>query len=211
MFLSADDRMRLMAHPISPLARWPHEIMTERLKLRAFRDSDVNWLLRTAKDPDILQMTGIPMDSTPASVRAFMKKCSPDSPENDETAYFIERQDDCTAVGVVAAHFRWKPGWEMGYWLTREQRGHGFATEAATALTDTAFTRMKIPAFFIKCRTHNDASAQVIQKLGGIEQEQRITAVGRIDRRLPSRQFLVTPESFVARETKQKITEKDSS
>lgn len=55
---------------------------------------------------------------------------------------------------------------ELGYWLTPESWGRGFATEAARAVIDMA--RYALPLRRLQARHHvnNDASRRVLDKLG---------------------------------------------
>ena len=54
---------------------------------------------------------------------------------------------------------------ELGYWIARPYWGHGFATEACTALVDIART-LGLPALEGSHFLDNPASARVLEKLG---------------------------------------------
>ncbi|MDN2495359.1 GNAT family N-acetyltransferase [Nocardia nova] len=63
----------------------------------------------------------------------------------------------------------WPPssgGVEIGYGIVPSRRGHGYATEAAQALTEFAFTAPEVHTVFAKVELSNPASVRVLEKLG---------------------------------------------
>ncbi|CAH1203679.1 MULTISPECIES: GNAT family N-acetyltransferase [unclassified Paenibacillus] len=55
---------------------------------------------------------------------------------------------------------------ELGFHLTRDQWGKGYATEAARAVIDYAFTQKGAEALFAGHHPANDGSGKVLRKLG---------------------------------------------
>ena len=55
---------------------------------------------------------------------------------------------------------------ELGYWIGEPFWGHGYATEAAQAVIDHAFTFAGHRAILASCRLTNPASRRVIEKCG---------------------------------------------
>ncbi|MDJ0933308.1 GNAT family N-acetyltransferase [Breoghania sp.] len=55
---------------------------------------------------------------------------------------------------------------ELGYWIGKPFWGHGYATEAAQAIIDHAFTVTGHRAILASCRLTNPASRRVIEKCG---------------------------------------------
>lgn len=55
---------------------------------------------------------------------------------------------------------------ELGYWIARDQWGHGYATEAAQTAVDWAFTAYEISSVRACYRPQNAASARVLAKCG---------------------------------------------
>ncbi len=54
----------------------------------------------------------------------------------------------------------------LGWILNRRYRGQGFATEAARALLDFAFTRLDIAKVYAQCDIQNPASLAVMKRIG---------------------------------------------
>jgi ribosomal-protein-alanine N-acetyltransferase len=55
---------------------------------------------------------------------------------------------------------------EVGYWMSLPARGHGYATEAASALYDFAFSQLGVHRIEGRYFTRNPASGRVMQTLG---------------------------------------------
>ncbi len=55
---------------------------------------------------------------------------------------------------------------EVGYWLSREALGQGFATEMASAMVKTAFEFDRIQRMDLMCSPENERSAAVARRLG---------------------------------------------
>jgi RimJ/RimL family protein N-acetyltransferase len=55
---------------------------------------------------------------------------------------------------------------EVGYTFLPEHRGHGYATEAAAAMVDLAFTGLGAHRVCGRLDARNDASARVLERLG---------------------------------------------
>jgi RimJ/RimL family protein N-acetyltransferase len=84
-----------------------------------------------------------------------------------EWRYAVIARDDERIVGGASLHPRVGPGAiEIGYWLASAATGHGFATEAAEALTVEAFRAGDIERIEIRCEPANAASMRVPERLG---------------------------------------------
>lgn len=57
-------------------------------------------------------------------------------------------------------------GAELGYEIEPDYWGHGYATEAAQAMLDMAFTDLHLDRVYASCIAENTASAHVLEKLG---------------------------------------------
>jgi ribosomal-protein-alanine N-acetyltransferase len=58
------------------------------------------------------------------------------------------------------------PEAELGYELDPDYWGHGYATEAAQAMLDMAFTHLRLARVYASCVAENVGSAHVLEKLG---------------------------------------------
>lgn len=94
--------------------------------------------------------------------------------------WIVEHQSH--AVGLVSIIDVWRQHrcWtlnraELAYWIAPEAQGKGFATEAATAVMDFAFSRLNFNKLRVYHAAENAISGRVVAKLGfchvGVERE----------------------------------------
>jgi ribosomal-protein-alanine N-acetyltransferase len=78
---------------------------------------------------------------------------------------FIQNEDRlCGGIGLHLAPEHNRA--ELGYWLGLPFWGHGYATEAARAVVEYGFDKLKLNRIFASHFSGNDASGRVLQKLG---------------------------------------------
>lgn len=81
--------------------------------------------------------------------------------------YGIFTPDELQVVGGTGLHTRIGDGArEIGYWIRAEQVGHGYASEATSALTRIAFEVDGVDRVEIHCDPANSRSARIPDKLG---------------------------------------------
>jgi RimJ/RimL family protein N-acetyltransferase len=145
---------------------------TERLVLRAPRLEDATAIATLAADRRIAENTlRIPHPYTVPDAQAFLD--SVNTP-GGEIVYLITTRDlprdlgllDETVIGAcgIARLDGREP--EIGYWLGVPFWGKGYATEAARALIDHAFTDLGYEHLLAGARVSNPASRRVLEKCG---------------------------------------------
>lgn len=84
----------------------------------------------------------------------------------------IDRRNNGVAVGVVEINdgplF---PEKELGWMLYEGHEGHGFATEAASAVRDWGFRTLKLPTLVSYVDPRNHRSIAVAKRLGGMRDD----------------------------------------
>ncbi len=81
--------------------------------------------------------------------------------------YGIFDREETRVLGGAGLHPRIGEGsLEIGYWIHKDRINQGLATEAAAALTKTAFELHKVPRVEIHCDPRNTPSSRVPEKLG---------------------------------------------
>jgi ribosomal-protein-serine acetyltransferase len=89
--------------------------------------------------------------------------------------YGIFSPDESAVVGGIGLHPSIAPNaLEIGYWIRLDQRGQGFATEVARALTHAGFAVPDMERIHIHCDSRNTASCRIPEKLGYPLTETRI-------------------------------------
>ena len=132
-------------------------ITTQRLVLRPWTLDDGAALYRHARNPQVGPSAGWPAHTTIAdSHRAITDVLI--APEE----YAITLRGE--PIGSVGLHLPGEP--ELGYWIAAEHQGHGYATEAARAVLDRAFTQLGVEKVSANAAVDNVASQRVLEKLG---------------------------------------------
>jgi len=147
---------------------WPLE--TSRLVLRPFVEEDLEAIYAMRSDAAVARyLYGEPMSEDEA--RSFLeRKMAVSSWENEGdwlSAAAVERASG-TTVGDLAFHWvseRDRTA-EIGFVFDPRHQGKGFATEAARALLDWAFTAAGFHRVIGRTEARNTASARVLEKLG---------------------------------------------
>lgn len=159
-------------------------ITTKRLELRKLCRDDLAALVRQINDWEVARwLSRVPYPYTMADAEAWLSHV-----ELQELTLTIFRNDHL--VGGVGLSEGDDGYHELGFWLGRDYWQQGFATEAAAALLDHARTELglnKIKASYI---TGNEASANVLRKLG-------FERTGNIEMHCQSRAERVTCISMV--------------
>ncbi len=134
---------------------------TERLCLRAPRGEDAAAIARLANDSRIAVNTArLPYPYRIEDAEEFIAAANRKQAEAS-FAITLER----TLIGVCGVDPR-EDGPEIGYWLGVDYWGQGYATEAARALIDHAFSELGYEALQAGTRVSNPASRRVLEKCG---------------------------------------------
>src|SRR5256714_14013882 len=135
------------------------KLETERFVLRAFRGTDADEFARLSGDWAVASMTSdIPYPFSPAQAVGWLK------PARGEVRFGMERER--RLIGGVGYYRRPSGVAELGFWIGRPWRGHGFATEASRIVVRDGFANPRLPAFSSAHFVDNVASARELAKLG---------------------------------------------
>ena len=140
---------------------------TERLRLRAFRNSDLDPYAALCADPEVMRYlgTGVTL-SRPDAWRSMAGILG----HWRLLGYgMFALEEKATGAFVGRAGFLDPPGWpdfEIGWVLAREHWGKGYAVEAARAARDYAFGPLGRDHFVSLIRPANQRSIRVAEKLG---------------------------------------------
>jgi RimJ/RimL family protein N-acetyltransferase len=141
----------------------PKTLQTARLILRPPRLEDAKAIASLANDIRIAQnTTRIPfpyaLDDAHAWLRAVNGK-------EGEVNYLVTLVNG-TIIGVCGVEPRETRRPELGYWLGTHYWGQGYATEAARAVIDYAFSELGWEELQSGARISNPASRRVLEKCG---------------------------------------------
>lgn len=140
---------------------------TERLVLRELVPEDIDFLAAMMADPQVAHHYD----------RRFSREAADEWLHRQIERYHTDGHglwlavDKATGtpvgqVGLIMQSVEGKKRPEIGWLLDRSQWGKGYATEAATAVRDAAFTRWKYPEVISLIRPANTPSQHVAERIG---------------------------------------------
>ena len=144
---------------------------TERLLLRAPRESDLELIADLWTDPTVTKHMGGPRDRQVIvdSFREYVR--SPDAfvlSENERWWSILERTsgDFIGLCDFESKDIEGTEEMEVGYYLLPDHWGRGYATEAARLVVEYAFSDLRLASVIAIIDPRNQRSASVARKLG---------------------------------------------
>jgi [ribosomal protein S5]-alanine N-acetyltransferase len=145
------------------------ELSTPRLHLREFTENDVTAVLAYQQDPRYLR-TYEWTERTAADVQAFVQMFLDFQAAQPRTKFQLAITLKATGQLIGNCGLRLKSAnaieADIGYELSPEQWGHGYATEAAQAMVNLGFTQFNLHRISAWCIADNIGSARVLEKVG---------------------------------------------
>ncbi|OAB26493.1 hypothetical protein PMSD_25230 [Paenibacillus macquariensis subsp. defensor] len=145
------------------------ELLSERLLLRPLSQSDMNFLVRLEQNPlnQKYERDTIPSeDEIIGKYNAYLKT---DTVGAKAKYYFIVKdQKGQNSIGKITLKVRRKDinEWEMGWAISPEYWGKGYAIEAARRVADFAFHELNARRIVAHCHADHRQSEAVMIKLG---------------------------------------------
>jgi RimJ/RimL family protein N-acetyltransferase len=144
-------------------------LSTHRLLLRPYTADDAPEACRLAGDVLIADTTmAIPHPYSQEAAEAWIATHAKGFEQKTEMIFAIETKTDHQLTGTVSllnissTHATV----ELGYWISVENWGKGFCTEAVSRLIKFASEELGITRFTALCFARNPASARVMEKAG---------------------------------------------
>jgi RimJ/RimL family protein N-acetyltransferase len=144
-----------------------HTLASRRLLLRMFRESDLDAYAEMCGDPDVMRFLGDGRIMTRVEAWRHMALVVGHWQLRGFGLWAVEERGTGLLAGRVGC---WQPeGWpglEIGWALRRGFWGRGYATEAALATLDFAFTELRQPTVISLIDPDNGPSIAVALRLG---------------------------------------------
>ena len=144
------------------------ELETERLKLRAWQDTDLPFFAQLNADEDVMRYfpSVLSREQSDALAHKFQHLILKQgwgfwAVELKKTGEFI----GFTGLNTQAEQFIFSPCVEIGWRLAKPYWHQGYATEAAKACLKFAFGTLKLNEVVAFTAVHNTASEHVMQRL----------------------------------------------
>jgi RimJ/RimL family protein N-acetyltransferase len=145
------------------------ELRTERLVLRRFRPEDWGSVHMYGTDPEVVRfMEWGP--NTPDETTVWLDRMieAYDATPQTQFPFAVQRSADGRLVGSVELQIvneEHRRG-ELGYVITRDAWGNGYATEAAAALLQFGFEQLGLHRIGATCDPENGGSGRILEKIG---------------------------------------------
>lgn len=144
-------------------------IRTERLLLREARLSDYDDIHAYAIDPEVVRFMDWGPNTPEATAQALggWVAMSAQWPR-DEVNLVVELLETGRAIGAIRLTIQSKANRtaDFGYTLNKDYWRRGIGIEAASAIVETAFTRLGLHRVFATCDVQNVGSYKIMEKLG---------------------------------------------
>ncbi|MBC8063420.1 MAG: GNAT family N-acetyltransferase [Chlorobia bacterium] len=153
------------------------ELLTDRLKLRAFRMADLPDLHAIDSDPAVTYFRGIePM--TQEESEAWVRRAQKGTPKagRKHFSWCIRRRQDDAFVGFTllrSTRLEYQE-WEVGYCLAQAQWGQGYATEATRGTLEFAYRQLSAHRVVANVYPQNEPSLKLLRKLGFREEARQL-------------------------------------
>lgn len=144
----------------------PVFVSGDRIDLRTYEEEDLSFVQRNKNDPRIWRwMTSQRPPVDMSRMRTGFER------RNDRSDSFTGLV--CSGEEPVGAVMLFQRGMdgasgraELGYWITPDEWGNGYATEAVTLLVEHAFDRRRLHKLHAHVNGANDGSKRVLEKTG---------------------------------------------
>lgn len=157
---------------MTPMVLPTPTLHTDRLRLRPFEDSDADDLYALHSNEDVLRYWDAPPWTERDRARKFIEKCRKLAEDGTGARLAVDRLEDEAFLGWCSLT-RWDPDYRsaaMGYCFLDIAWGHGYATEAARAVLDWAYSTLDLNRVQAETDTRNIASARVLGKVGFVRE-----------------------------------------
>ena len=136
---------------------------TERLILRPLCIEDVDDAFIWLSDPRVNRFMPYPLYTSKADAEKWLASLSEDK---NEFAFVLK--DTHRVIGAGSIKLQEDGLWELGYQLSYDYWGKGYASEAGKALINWAYQYLGARRFMARHATANIASGKVLEKCGYI-------------------------------------------
>ena len=145
------------------------ELESARLRLRPWRDTDLAEFAAMCADPQVMRY--FPKSLSRLESASVIGRFRGHFAEHGYGFWALERKATGAFIGFtglsqIGFKAPFGPAVEIGWRLSRDAWGHGFATEAATAVLDLAFGELGMPELVSFTTVGNVRSRAVMARLG---------------------------------------------
>lgn len=153
---------RQIVLPSSPL-------VADGTALRAWRNSDIDAIVRACEDPEVVRWTRVPEQYSEVDAQAYLLERDVSLRAGATAPFAIVSRDDLDrllgSVSILRLDWEHLRG-EVGYWLAPEARGQGHATRAVLLACHWAFDTLGLERIDLLAAVENLPSQRVAERAG---------------------------------------------
>jgi RimJ/RimL family protein N-acetyltransferase len=141
--------------------------------LRAWRDADVDAIVRACQDPEIVRWTRVPERYGDVDAQAYLLERYHSTHAGRIAPFAIASSTDLDVLlgSISILRLAWEDlRGEVGYWLAAQARGHGHATRAVKLISRWAFDSLGLERIELLAATGNLASQRVAERAGYVRE-----------------------------------------
>ena len=143
-------------------------IDTERLTLRPLRTDDKSDLLKVFGDKEVMKFSDDGLPQKPAWIAQWIKKALANYDKTGHAVYVVIEKRSGEILGYCGLFdyedIDGKPEVEVGYRLSKDSWGKGYATEAVSKLLEYAHSDLGLTRIIAMIDPQNIASQKVAEK-----------------------------------------------
>lgn len=146
----------------------PPTVETERLVLRPMRMSDARDIFSWCSDPEVARHCLWDAHKSIWDSRQYLRWILNQYRDGEPCSLgIVDKQTGRLfgTIGWMSYHEQWKLT-EVGYSMARDMWGHGYMTEALTAVIRLTFTELDVHRIEAQHEADNPASGRVMQRCG---------------------------------------------
>jgi [ribosomal protein S5]-alanine N-acetyltransferase len=154
----------------------PEALETGRLRLRRAEQVDAPAIFEYASDPEVTRLMEWRTHTSPNESAGFIEMTEKEWISGAQFTWVITVKPSNFVIGAIRCS---RPGHraDIGYVLNRRYWGNGYATEAASRVTEMLFDETAVWRVWATCDVDNLASARVLEKIG-MTREGRLRSYG---------------------------------
>lgn len=143
------------------------KIATERLLLSVIKQADSHDVFKTMNYPataDAVSFLTWPI--TMDQARSWCTQAEKGLQNETDFLYISRMKTNQNPVGCIGLHGVKNEEAEIGYWVSEDHQGHGYASEMLKSIVDCAFSNFKVKSLFATAIPDNLKSRSVLTKNG---------------------------------------------
>ena len=138
--------------------------------LRPWHPDDLEALVEALQDPEIPRWTRVPQPYGKGDGREFLEASARKWDDRSAAGFAIAAVPDGGLLGSVGVRLHEPGAATVGYWMAREARGRGIASEALRLVSRWALDVLPIERLELTTEPENVSSQRVAEKAGFVRE-----------------------------------------